>query len=161
MDVAVVTELTTIEQLKKHLGRELSLSKWVLVSQEMVNSFAQATGDRQFIHLDTDRAKETPFGGTIAHGFFILSILLGFLDTQQEGNRIKFEGGMDINYGLNKVRFISPVPVGKRVRARNKLLSVEEGPSAEWVQTTLEQTVEVEGLDRPAMVAETILRHYF
>jgi acyl dehydratase len=155
-------EVTSIEDLKKYIGQETGVGDWVLITQEMVDKFADATGDHQFIHVDPERAKKTMFGGTIAHGFFTLSMLAGFLNQGMTGMRAKLPNAkMGVNYGLNKVRFISPVPVGKRIRVRRKLLSVEESPDKRWVQTTNESTVEVEGVDRPAMIAEQIGRTYF
>jgi acyl dehydratase len=154
-------EVTSVEQLKKYIGQEVSLGPWVLVTQEMVNNFADATGDHYFIHVDPERAKDTMFGGTIAHGFFTLSAL-GMFSRNATGLKVKLDGAkMGVNYGLNRVRFIAPVHVGKRIRVRRKLLSVEEDPNKRWVQLINEATVEVEGSDRPAMVAETIGRTYF
>lgn len=155
------TEVTSVEELEKFIGQEISIGQWVLVTQEMVNMFADATGDHQFIHVDPERAKQTIFGGTIAHGYFTLSMLAGFLGQNATGLKIKLGGKMSVNYSLNKVRFIAPVPVGKRIRARRKLLAVEEDSNKRWVQIVNEATVEVEGSGRPAMVAETISRVYF
>ncbi len=155
------TEVTSVEELEKFIGQEISIGQWVLVTQEMVNMFADATGDHQFIHVDPERAKQTIFGGTIAHGYFTLSMLAGFLGQNATGLKIKLGGKMSVNYGLNKVRFTAPVPVGKRIRVRRKLLAVEEDSNKRWAQIVNEATVEVEGSDRPAMVAETISRVYF
>ncbi len=156
------TEVTSVEELKKYIGQEISVGDWVLVTQEMVDEFADATGDHQFIHVDPERAKQTPFGGTIAHGYFTLSMLAGFLGHNSTGVKVKLPGAkMGVNYGLNRVRFTAPVPVGKRIRVHRKLVAVEEDPNKRWVQMTNEATVEVEGSDRPAMVAETLGRTYF
>ena len=155
------TEVTTVEELKKYLGQEISLGQWVLITQEMVNAFADATGDHQFIHVDPERAKKTFFGGTIAHGYFTLAMLAGHLTKDSVGLVVKLGGKMGVNYGLNKVRFIAPVPVGKRIRVHRKLSGVEESPDKRWVQTTNEASVEIEGSDKIAMVAETIGRTYF
>lgn len=154
-------EVTTVEELKQYLGQEISMGDWVAVTQEMVDKFADATGDHQFIHVDPERAKKTMFGGTIAHGYFTLSMLAGFLGQHSTGLKVRLGGRMGVNYGLNKVRFIAPVPVGKRIRVHRKLMAVEEDPNKRWVQITHESTVEVEGSDRPAMVAETLGRTYF
>lgn len=155
-------EVTSVDEMKKFVGQETSVGEWVLVTQEMVDKFADATGDHQFIHVDPERAKKTMFGGTIAHGYFTLSMLAGFLGKESSGMKVKLPGAkMGVNYGLNKVRFIAPVPVGKRIRVHRKLVSIEEDPSKRWVQTTSEATVEIEGTDRPAMVAETLGRTYF
>lgn len=155
------TEVTHVEELKKYIGQEVSMGPWLLITQEMVNKFADATGDFQFIHIDPDRAKQTMFGGTIAHGYFTLSMLAGYLTKDSVGLKVKLGGKMGVNYGLNKVRFISPAPVGRRIRAHRKLIAIEEDPNKRWVQTTNEVTVEVEGSDRPVMLAETIGRTYF
>lgn len=155
-------EVTSVEELKKYIGQEIAVGDWVLVTQEMVDKFADATGDHQFIHVDPERAKQTPFGGTIAHGYFTLSMLAGFLGKNMTGVKVRLPGAkMGVNYGLNRVRFTAPVPVGKRIRVHRKLVGVEEDPNKRWVQITSENTVEVEGSDRPAMVAETIGRTYF
>ncbi len=154
-------EVTSVAELRQYIGRETSLGDWTLVTQEMVNKFADATGDHQFIHVDPERAKQTMFGGTIAHGFFTLSSL-GMLSRNATGIRVRLAGTkMNVNYGLNRVRFIAPVPVGKRVRVRRKLIAVEEDPKGRWVQMSNEATVEVEGGEKPAMIAETLTRAYF
>ncbi len=155
------TEVTRVEELKKYIGQEVSVGQWLLITQEMVNKFADATGDFQFIHVDPERAKQTMFGGTVAHGYFTLSMLAGYLTKDSIGLKVKLGGKMGVNYGLNKVRFVAPAPVGKRIRAHRKLIAVEESPDKRWVQTTNEVTVEIEGGDKPAMVAETIGRTYF
>ena len=155
------TEVTSVEELKKYIGQEVSVGQWVLITQEMVNAFADATGDHQFIHVDPERAKKTMFGGTVAHGYFTLSMLAGHLVKDSIGLNVKLGGKMAVNYGLNKVRFIAPVPVGKRIRVHRKLMAVEESPDKRWVQTTNEASVEIEGSDKVAMVAETIGRTYF
>jgi len=154
------TTITSVEQLKALVGQETRVGDWHLVTQQEVNQFADATGDHQWIHVDPERAKNGPFGGTIAHGFWTLSAAPLIMRGGQ-GIQMRLPSRMGVNYGLNKVRFISPVPVGKRIRVRRKLLSVEESPDKRWVQTTNESTVEVEGVDRPAMVAEQIGRTYF
>jgi acyl dehydratase len=148
----------TIEELKSLVGQELGVGPWLEVTQERVNAFADVTGDHQFIHVDPERAAKTPFGGTIAHGFLTLS-LLPMLGRDRDGVRVDLHPKMMINYGLNRVRFISPVRVGKRIRMRTKLLSVDE-VSPNVYQTIYQQTVEIEGEERPAMVAESIGRAY-
>jgi len=155
------TEVTSVEELKKYIGQEVSVGQWLLITQEMVNKFADATGDFQFIHVDPERAKQTMFGGTVAHGYFTLSMLAGYLVKDSIGLKVKLGGKMGVNYGLNKVRFVAPAPVGKRIRTHRKLTAVEESPDKRWVQMTNEVTVEIEGSDKPAMVAETIARTYF
>lgn len=160
-------EITTIAELKTLIGEEIGVGQWVEITQEQVNAFADLTGDHQYIHVDPERARQTMFGGTVAHGYLTLS-LLPLLSRDREGVRIDLGGRMAVNYGLNRLRFPGPVPVGKRVRLRSKLLNVEEvkpgaGPNGgpEAVQLTYEQTVDVEGAERPGMVAETLARIYF
>src|ERR671923_3076330 len=115
----------TIEQLKALIGQELGVGQWVEITQEQVNAFADLTGDHQFIHVDPERAAQTMFGGTIAHGYLTLS-LLPALTCDRDGVRVDLGARMSVNYGLNRVRFPGPVPVGKRIRLRTKLLDVEE-----------------------------------
>lgn len=141
----------TFEELPALAGQEIGVSDWVEIDQERVNKFADATGDHQWIHLDVERAKkEMPGGKTIAHGYLTLSLIPWLA-----GNFLRIEGvTRGINYGSNKVRFTSMVPVGSRVRARSKLLSVE--PRGGGMQLTSEVTIEIEGAPRPACIAETI-----
>jgi acyl dehydratase len=151
--------VTTVEELKELIGQELSVGQWVEMTQERVNQFADVTGDHQYIHVDPERAKNTFFGGTIAHGYLTLS-LMPLLGKDREGIRVDLGGKMAVNYGVDRVRFPAPVPVGKRIRMRSKLLEVNEiGDSA--VQMKYQQTVEVEGQDKPGCVAETLSRIYF
>lgn len=159
--------VTTIEGLKSLIGQEITVGKWVEVTQDRVNAFADVTGDHQYIHVDPARARQTMFGGTVAHGYLTLS-MLPLLGQEREGVKIDLGGRMAVNYGLNRVRFPHPVPVGKRVRVRSKLLGVEEinpgkGPSGgpEAIQLVYQQTVDLEGAEKPAMVAETVSRIYF
>jgi acyl dehydratase len=128
-------------------------SDWVTVDQQRINTFAEATGDHQWIHTDPERAAKGPFGKTIAHGFLTLSLLPTFMTNAFELRDVK----MGVNYGMNKVRFVQPVPVDSRLRAHFKVQSFEplEGNGA---QVTYEMTVEIEGAAKPACVAETILR---
>ena len=148
----------TVAELRDLVGQEIGVGPWVEITQERVNQFADATGDHQYIHVDPERAKQTFFGGTIAHGYLTLS-LIPFLSQGRDGVKIDLGGRMTVNYGLNRVRFPAPVRVGKRVRLRTTLLAVEEvGEQA--VQITQRQTVEVEGEAKPACVAETLSRIY-
>jgi acyl dehydratase len=148
----------TIDELKELVGQELGVGAWLEVSQQRVNAFAEATGDFQWIHVDVERAAKSPFGGTIAHGYLTLSLLPGLRDGW-DGIKVDLHPKMGINYGSNRVRFLSPVRVGKRVRLRSKLLDLTEiAPNI--YQLTYQQTVEIEGEDKPAMVAETINRQY-
>ncbi|HEY1836286.1 MAG: MaoC family dehydratase [Rhizomicrobium sp.] len=141
----------TFDSLPTLVGTEIGVSDWVQIDQDRINKFAEATGDHQWIHLDVERAKkEMPGGKTIAHGYLTLSLIPWLT-----GGFLKVEGvTRGINYGSNKVRFTSMVPVGSRVRARSKMLSVE--PKSGGMQIVSEVTIEVEGQQRPACVAETI-----
>jgi acyl dehydratase len=145
-----------IEELKTLVGEEIGVSDWFEVTQSRINAFADATEDHQWIHLDTERAKtDSPFGSTIAHGFLSLS-LLPYLAAQAYSVQGDFK--MGINYGLNRLRFVSPVPSGSRVRARFTLQSVEDVPGGS--QLTVVATVEIEGGQKPALVAEWLVRYY-
>jgi acyl dehydratase len=149
----------TVDELSELVGQEIGVSDWLEITQERVDQFADATGDHQYIHVDPERAKDTFFGGTIAHGFLTLS-LLPYLGSKRQGIKVDLGGKMSVNYGLNQVRFTAPVPVGQRIRSRHRLLNVEKiGDHA--VQSTYEVTVEVEGQDKPACIAETLGRTYF
>lgn len=148
-------EFNSLAELKDLIGQEVAQSDWVEISQERVNTFADATGDHQWIHIDVERAKrESPFGGPIAHGFLTLSLLPMLVANAIKLTYVK----MGVNYGLNKVRFPSPVPVGSRVRARLKLLEIED--IKDGAQFTWEVTIEREGQDKPVCVAESISRAY-
>ena len=147
----------TPQEMKELVGKPLGTSEWVLVDQEMINKFADATGDHQFIHIDEEKAKLTPFGGTIAHGFLTLSLfpmLMAKSDCPRPAG-VK----MGVNYGGNKVRFLAPVRSGKRVRAHFKLLELDEKRPGQW-QQTLEFTVEIEGEEKPALIAEWISQFF-
>ena len=145
----------TLAELPPLVGQEVAVSDWITITQEQVNLFADATGDHQWIHVDVEKAKAGPFGAPIAHGFLTLSLLPRFFQEAMEirGSR------MGVNYGLNKVRFTSPVPVGSRLRARMTLLSSEPidngGMQMGWLVT-----VEREGADKPACIAESLARRY-
>ncbi|AZI43355.1 MaoC family dehydratase [Deinococcus psychrotolerans] len=144
-------------ELQSHLGQQIALSDWLEITQERVSAFADATSDHQFIHVDPERAAQTPFGGPIAHGFLTLSLLAG--EFANLGGSLQLEGAkMVVNYGLNRVRFIAPVRVGSRLRNRAVLQSVEEG--AGYLQVTVLNTVEIGGQDKPAMIAESLGRVY-
>ena len=137
-------------------GTEFGPSSWVEVPQERIDAFAEATGDHQWIHVDVERAKQGPFGGPIAHGFLTLSLAPGLLKDVWVMQGAK----MGVNYGLNKVRFPSPVPVGSKVRAGAALKEVTDVGGG-GVQLVLEATFEVEGAEKPACVAELVFRYYF
>ena len=146
-----------LSELQSSLGQQIALSGWVTVTQERINVFADATGDHQFIHVDIEQAAAGPFGAPIAHGFLTLSLLAGEL--ANAGGRPELEGArMVVNYGLNRVRFVSPVRVGSRLRNRAVLQASEEGQG--YVQLTVLNTIEVEGQDRPACTAESLMRVY-
>ena len=150
-----MTTTTTMAEVPGLLGTELGSSDWFEVTQEHVNQFAEATGDHQWIHVDVERAKaESPFGGPIAHGYLTLS-LLAPLSAQV---LVVTDTVMGVNYGLNKVRFPSPVPVGSKVRLTASLKSVEE--VAGGLQLTLAAVIEREGSDKPVCIAEPVFRYY-
>jgi acyl dehydratase len=150
--------VTTIAELEQLTGQELGVSPWFPITQERVNAFADATGDHQWIHVDVERAKAGPFGGTIVHGFLTLSLSL-MLQENLEGVRIDIPRKLYINYGLNRVRYPAPVHTGKRVRGRVKLLSVEE-VAPDTYQVVQEITAEIEDEPKPGMVAELVTRLY-
>ena len=143
----------TVEEMKGRVGQE-QVSDWVEVTQAMIDKFADATGDHQFIHVDPERAKLTPFGTTIAHGFLTLS-LMPLLSSRIADPVTLADVKMGVNYGGNKTRFLTPVPSGSRVRGRFKLLAFEEKRPGQFQQTN-EFTVEIEGRDKPALIAEWI-----
>jgi acyl dehydratase len=138
------------------IGQEVAVTDWFSITQERVNLFAEATGDRQWIHIDVERSrKESPYGGTIAHGFLTLSLLPMIMESAVSIPSAK----MGVNYGLNKVRFPAPVPVGSRVRGRMTLQEVEDIEGG--AQVTWKVTMEREGGDKPVCVAESISRRYW
>jgi acyl dehydratase len=147
--------LQNLAELASLVDQEVAVSDWLTVTQEQVNLFAQATGDHQWIHVDVERAKAGPFGAPIAHGFLTLSLLPKFFETSMELRNSR----MGVNYGLNKVRFTSPVPVGSRLRGRMKLLACEPIENSGYQLTWL-VTVEREGSDKPVCVAESLTRRY-
>ena len=143
-----------IEDLKGRVGQELGVSDWHEVSQAEIDAFAEATDDHQFIHVDPERAKQTPFGSTIAHGLYTLSLGPKFSYEMFSFDNVAF----GINYGYEKIRFPAPVPVDSKVRMRAELLSVHEIPGG--VQFKVKQTYEIEGAEKPACVAEALARVY-
>lgn len=150
------TRFVSVEDAKARRGQEIGVSEWMLIEQERVDAFAQVTGDQQWIHVDVERAKrESPFGGPIVHGYLTLSLLAKFAQECIEVEGIK----LAVNYGLNRVRFVSPVKVGSRVRARFVLGGVED--IAGGAQMVWQATIEIEGGDKPACVAEMVTRWYF
>ena len=145
----------TLAEMAALVGQEVAVSDWITITQEQVNQFAEATGDHQWIHVDVERAKKGPFGGPIAHGFLTLSLIPMFFTSSFE----IVQSRMGVNYGLNKVRFMAPVPVGSRLRARMKLLQCEP-IGKEGLQMVWEVAVQREGSDKPVCVAESIVRRY-
>lgn len=143
-----------LEDLKALEGTELGVSDWLTIDQDRINKFAEATDDQQWIHVDPTRAAEGPFGTTIAHGYLTLSLIPALSSAALPVKGVE----MALNYGLNRVRFITPVPCGGRVRARRKLL--EATPVTGGVQIAVEVTIELEGAQKPACVAETLARFY-
>jgi acyl dehydratase len=144
----------SIEELRQKIGHEITVGEWTTVTQEQINLFAESTGDYQWIHLDRKRAEaESPYGTTIAHGFLTLSLIPRLMDDALELPKAK----MAVNYGLNRVRFAAPVPAGKKVRPHIMLLGIENVTGG--VQINWKVTIEVEGSEKPACIAETLMRH--
>jgi acyl dehydratase len=149
-------EITSVEELRSLTGREVAVSDWFEVTQDLINLFADATGDNQWIHIDVERSKtESPYGTTIAHGFLTLSLLTQLMS---ETFKINPPIRMGVNYGLNKVRFPSAVPAGSKIRARVTLQSLEDIPEGRQLAWAI--TVEREGGDKPCCVAEWLVRYY-
>jgi acyl dehydratase len=143
-----------IDGLKAHVGEDVGVSGWHEVTQAEINAFADATGDHQWIHVDPERARETPFGGTIAHGYYTLSLAARFLE-----ELLHVEGvAVMVNYGLNKLRFPAVVPVGDRIRMHLRLAAVDDVPGG--VMLTSELTFESQGGEKPVCVAETLTCAY-
>tara|TARA_R110002073_G_scaffold77626_2_gene187877 strand:- start:584 stop:1048 length:465 start_codon:yes stop_codon:yes gene_type:complete len=145
-----MSKIVSADQLENYLGQEVGVTDWIEIDQDRINKFADATGDHQYIHIDPERAAQTPFGTTIAHGFLTLS-LMSMLSANNGG--IKLENAvMGINYGLDKVRFINPVKVDSKIRARFELVSAEEKKPKHFLLKH-KVTVEIEGEDKPALIA--------
>jgi len=151
---AAMRTITGLDELKQAEGDDLGVSDWHEVTQKDVNTFADVTGDHQWIHIDQERARRTPFGGTITHGYLTLSLAPALTDQIFELKGFAFT----LNYGLNRVRFPAPLPVGTRVRVHAKLKELEEVPGGAQIVTEL--TFEREGGDKPVCVAETLARVY-
>jgi acyl dehydratase len=143
-----------IHDMVGKIGESLGASDWYALGQDRIDAFADTTEDHQFIHVDVEKAKLTPFGGTIAHGFLTLSMLAAFMNEID-----KPEVTMSVNYGFNKVRFLTPVKSGQRIRGHFTLLELVEKRPGQW-QQTVEVSVEIEGGDKPALVAEWIFQHF-
>ncbi len=149
------TEIARLEDLAGRVGQELAVSDWLTITQERINLFAEATGDHQWIHVDVARAaRDSPYGGTIAHGYLTLSLLARFVQESIKVGNVR----MGVNYGLNRVRFTSPVKAGQTVRAHFKLAAFEE--IAGGAQVTWSATVAIEGSEKPACIAEMVSRWY-
>lgn len=146
--------LGSFDEVKAAVGTELGTSEWLVITQERVDQFAAATGDHQWIHVNPQRAALGPFGGTIAHGWLTVSLLPVLVQ-----QIFKVAAKMGVNYGLNRLRFPSPVPVGSLIRAHTRLLDAVDLGGA--VQLTVETTIEIQGSDKPALVAETLSRYYW
>jgi acyl dehydratase len=152
-----VRVIASIAEAVDAVGQELGVSAWTAVDQDRIDAFADTTGDRQWIHVDVDRARaESPYGTTIAHGFLTLSLIPALSKDNYRVDNAK----MGINYGLNKVRFLAPVPAGSRVRVRSDLVDARMVNDT-TVDLTVRQTVELDGSDKPAAVAEIIARMVF
>jgi acyl dehydratase len=152
--LAVMVHIPTLASLKARVGEELAVGEWLTVDQAMIDKFADATGDHQWIHIDRERAAKGPFGTTIAHGFLTLSLLPKLAESALKVDDVR----MGVNYGLNRVRFPAPVPSGSRIRAHLKLLSYD--PLDGGAQLVMEVTMERDGSDKPVCVAETVSRRY-
>lgn len=148
---------TTLSDLRQHIGDEIGLSPWMTIDQAMIDGFAELTDDHQYIHVDPERARaETPFGGTIAHGFLTLSLL----SRMAYGALPSIDGSvMGVNYGFDKIRFLAPVPTGSRVRGRFRLAELDERRPGE-VTSTYEVQIEIEGQEKPALAAIWLTRSY-
>ena len=151
MKLAVFDRLADMQPM---VGQEIAISDWITITQERINQFAEATGDHQWIHVDAERAKNSPFKSTIAHGFLTLSLIPSFSEPSIKVKSIK----MGVNYGLNKVRFTNPVKVDSRVRGRFVLKAFD--PIEGGAQITMSVTVEIEGQAKPACIAESISRRF-
>jgi acyl dehydratase len=149
---------TMFSDFNKNAGKETYVGEWLTITQERINQFAEITEERQWIHVDPERAKrESPFGDTVAHGYLVLSLLPRLM----EGMAATLDADMKlvVNYGLNRVRFMSPVKVNSRIRVRNTLKEVQEIVGG--LQIVNEETIDIEGQEKPACVAETLTRFYF
>jgi acyl dehydratase len=144
-----------LQDMQARIGEDIGTSDWFDIGQDRIDRFADATEDHQFIHVDPEKAKASPFGQTIAHGFLTLSMLAAFMESAIEKPAVK----MSVNYGFDKVRFLSPVKSGKRIRGHFKLLELAEKRPGQW-QQKVEVSVEIEGEDKPALLAEWIFQHF-
>jgi acyl dehydratase len=150
-----MTVVNGLAEIKALVGKELGHTGWMEITQDRVNTFADATDDHQWIHVDAERARSGPFGTTIAHGYLTLALLIPLFSELLTINGVR----MGVNYGLEKVRFPAPVPVGGKIRLAGTVVSVDDVPG-DGVQTTLDFTVEIDGSAKPACVARAVYRHY-
>lgn len=151
-----MTAAVPASELKSFIGKDMGHSEWMTVDQERVNQFAECTGDHQFIHIDEEKAKQTPFGGTIAHGFLSLSLL----PVLSAGLLVRPQGlKMAVNYGLDSLRFIQPVRVGSRVRLHVSVVDVTEKNPGQWL-VKAKSTLEIEGSEKPAFIAEGLTLYF-
>ncbi|MFT6463506.1 MAG: acyl dehydratase [Halopseudomonas sp.] len=151
-----MTAAVPASELKSFIGKDMGHSEWMTIDQERVNQFAECTGDHQFIHLDEEKAKQTPFGGTIAHGFLSLSLL----PVLSAGLLVRPEGlKMAVNYGMDSLRFIQPVRVGSRVRLHVSVVDVTEKNPGQWL-VKAKSTLEIEGTEKPAFIAEGLTLYF-
>ncbi|MEV0106476.1 p-hydroxycinnamoyl-CoA hydratase [Nocardia sp. NPDC050799] len=156
MTTTTTTRVATLAELAALEGQSLGTSSWIEVPQQRIDTFADATDDRQWIHVDPERAKaESPFGGPIAHGYLTLSLIIPMWDEVLQVDSVT----MAVNYGLNKVRFTNPVPAGGRVRLQATLKKAEELPK-NGLQVTVDALIELEGAERPAVVVEAVYRFF-
>jgi acyl dehydratase len=147
-----------MKQFEELVGKELGISKWIIIDQDLVDRFGRLTLDEQWIHMDVEKARKfNPATGTIAHGFLTLSLVSHIMKevVTEKLNELEFKFKSTINYGINRLRFVNPVPVGSRVRGRIALNAVETTPKG--VQAVFGVTIEIEGIDRPAMVSEHVI----
>lgn len=152
--MTTTNETIELSELPQWVGKHLGFTEWQEMTQDRVNQFADATDDHQFIHVDPERAKETPFGGTVAHGYLTLSLMAPIM-----GELLKVSGvKMGVNYGLDRVRFPAPLPVGGQFRGGGEIVEVTEVPGG--VQVKAKCTIEVQGSEKPVCVAETLVRLY-
>jgi acyl dehydratase len=151
----MTTAVQGLAELKRLAGQDLGHTDWLQVTQDRVNTFADATDDHQWIHVDPERAAAGPFGGTIAHGYLTLSLLIPLMGQLLDVSGVR----MSVNYGLEKVRFPAPVPVGAKIRLKGQVVSVDE-VAGNGAQIVVDFSVEIEGSDKPACVARAVYRHY-
>ncbi|MDX8033396.1 MaoC family dehydratase [Lentzea sp. BCCO 10_0856] len=151
----MTTTVHGLEELKALAGKDLGYTDWLQIDQGRVDTFADATDDHQWIHTDPERAATGPFGGTIAHGYLTLALLIPLMTELLDVSGVR----MSLNYGLDKVRFPAPVPVGAKIRLKGQVAGVEE-VKGDGVQLTIDFAVEIEGSDKPACVARGVYRHY-